>query len=73
VLAETVDRLLAALAPPERAIVELSLEGYTTAEIADRLGRSQRTVRRVRERIKDFLKRADAEDRDWPSPTGITG
>jgi RNA polymerase sigma-70 factor (ECF subfamily) len=55
-LAETVDRLLDGLPSPEREIVELSLEGYSTTEIADRLGRSQRTVRRVRERVKDRLK-----------------
>jgi RNA polymerase sigma-70 factor (ECF subfamily) len=52
VLTETVERLLNRFDPPERAIVELSLQGYTTPEIADRLGRSRRTVRRVRERVK---------------------
>jgi RNA polymerase sigma-70 factor (ECF subfamily) len=56
-LNETVDRLLLGLSPPERAIVELSLQGYTTVEIADRLQRTQRTVRRVRERVKHCLER----------------
>ena len=56
-LNETVEHLLDGLSPPERAIVELSLQGYTTGEIADRLRRSQRTVRRVRERVKNRLER----------------
>jgi RNA polymerase sigma-70 factor, ECF subfamily len=54
-LTETVEQLLAHLDRPERAIVELSLQGHTTAEIAIRLGRSRRTVRRVRERVKGYL------------------
>jgi RNA polymerase sigma-70 factor (ECF subfamily) len=54
-LAETVDRLLEDLERPEREIVELSLQGYTTPEIATRLGRSRRTVRRVRERVRNHL------------------
>jgi RNA polymerase sigma-70 factor (ECF subfamily) len=72
-LSEMVERLLGGLAPPERAIVELSLEGYTTAEIADQLRRSQRTVRRVRERIKARLKREEAEDLGRPGETRVTG
>jgi RNA polymerase sigma-70 factor (ECF subfamily) len=56
-LNETVQRLLDGLSPPERAIVELSLQGFTTGEIADRLRRSQRTVRRVRERVRNRLER----------------
>src|SRR5579875_2062402 len=52
VLTETIERLLEGFEPPQRAIVELSLQGYTTPEIASRLGRSRRTVRRVREQIK---------------------
>jgi RNA polymerase sigma-70 factor (ECF subfamily) len=71
-LTETVERLLGGLAPPERAIVELSLQGYTTAEIADQLHRSQRTVRRVRERIKDRLLQQEAEDLTPPDPTRLS-
>jgi RNA polymerase sigma factor (sigma-70 family) len=61
-LAETVEQLLENLGPPEREIVELSLQGHTTPEIAARLGRSRRTVRRVRERVKDVLLRLKQED-----------
>ena len=70
-LTETVERLLGGLAPPERAIVELSLQGYTATEIADQLHRSQRTVRRVRERVKDHLKRDRAEEATRRNPTGL--
>ena len=51
--------LLAALGPDERPIVELSLQGFTTREISERLDRSERTVRRVRERIR--LRLEDAQ------------
>jgi RNA polymerase sigma-70 factor (ECF subfamily) len=54
-LAESVEGLLAALEPPEREIAEMSLLGHSTAEIADRVGRSLRTVRRVREYMRDWL------------------
>ena len=72
-LSDMVERLLGGLAPPERAIVELSLQGYSTAEIADQLRRSQRTVRRVRERIKLQLRREEAEELARPSSTSAIG
>jgi RNA polymerase sigma-70 factor (ECF subfamily) len=52
-----VDQLLAGLDADERPILELSLQGYTTVEISARLGRAERTVRRVRERVRDWLDR----------------
>ena len=55
VLAEIVEQLLAELTPPERPIVELSLQGYSTREVSERLGRAERSVRRVRERVKHRL------------------
>jgi RNA polymerase sigma-70 factor (ECF subfamily) len=57
VLAETVERLLAGLAPAERPIIELSLQGYTTHEVSERLGRAERSVRRLRERLRNHLER----------------
>lgn len=51
-LAETVERLLRGLDGDERAVVELSLQGYSTQEISDRLGRATRSVRRLRERVR---------------------
>lgn len=56
-LTELVEGLLASLPPPERSIVELSLEGLETREIAHRLGRSERTVQRVRQAVRDGLRR----------------
>jgi RNA polymerase sigma-70 factor (ECF subfamily) len=57
VLAETLEQTLAGLAPPERPIVELSLQGYSTREVSERLGRAERSVRRVRERVRQRLER----------------
>jgi RNA polymerase sigma-70 factor (ECF subfamily) len=56
-LAEVVERLLAELSPPERPIVELSLQGYSTREVSEQLGRAERSVRRVRERVRERLER----------------
>jgi RNA polymerase sigma-70 factor (ECF subfamily) len=56
-LTELVDGLLRDLDPPERQIVELSLQGYTPAEIKQQVNRSERTVRRVRERVRMRLER----------------
>lgn len=52
VLAETVESLLGALEGDERTIVELSLQGHTTQEISTQLRRAERSVRRIRERVR---------------------
>jgi RNA polymerase sigma-70 factor, ECF subfamily len=57
VLTETVERLFRDLDADERAILEMSLQGYSTAEIATALGRAERSVRRVRERARALLER----------------
>jgi RNA polymerase sigma factor (sigma-70 family) len=56
-LTETVERLLQFMEPGDRAIVDQILAGYTAEEIAVRLGCSERTVRRVRQRAKLRLER----------------
>lgn len=57
-LAETVETLFRSLDDPdERAILELSLQGFTAQEISERLGRAERSVRRLRERIRKRLER----------------
>jgi RNA polymerase sigma-70 factor, ECF subfamily len=56
-LAETVEQLLRDLDADERPILELSLQGYSTQEISERLGRAERTVRRLRERVRKRLER----------------
>jgi RNA polymerase sigma-70 factor (ECF subfamily) len=62
VLAETVEALFRTVDDPdERAILELSLQGYTAGEISERLGRAERSVRRLRERVRKRLERMQAE------------
>jgi RNA polymerase sigma-70 factor, ECF subfamily len=61
VLSETVDQLLADLDEDERPILELSLQGHTTREISERLGRAERTVRLLRESIRHKLERMQHE------------
>jgi RNA polymerase sigma-70 factor, ECF subfamily len=58
VLAETVESLFQAVDDPdERAILELSLQGFTASEISESLGRAERSVRRLRERVRKRLER----------------
>jgi len=47
VLTETLKELLAGLSDSHRDIVSLGLQGYTTPEISEKAGRSERTVNRV--------------------------
>jgi RNA polymerase sigma-70 factor (ECF subfamily) len=61
VLSETVEQLLASLDDRERPIVELSLQGHTTREISERLGRAERTVRLLREGVRHRLERMQRE------------
>jgi RNA polymerase sigma-70 factor (ECF subfamily) len=57
-LKEAVEQLLAGLDEDGRQVVELSLQGHTTQEISERLGQPERTVRRMRERVRIRLERA---------------
>src|SRR5262245_57943432 len=61
VLSETVEQLLAGLDEDERPVLELSLQGYTTREISERLGRAERTVRLLREGVRHRLERRQRE------------
>jgi RNA polymerase sigma-70 factor (ECF subfamily) len=60
-LSETVEQLFAGLDEEERPILELSLQGYTTREISERLGRAERSVRLLREGIRHRLERMQHE------------
>jgi RNA polymerase sigma-70 factor (ECF subfamily) len=62
VLADTVEQVMHGLETDDRQRVELCLQGYTPAEISARLGRSERTVARLRERIKKRLLRMQADE-----------
>jgi RNA polymerase sigma-70 factor (ECF subfamily) len=61
VLSETVEQLLAGLDEEDRPVLELSLQGYTTREISERLGRAERTVRLLREGVRHRLERLQRE------------
>ena len=60
-LNETVEQLFAGLDEEERPVLELSLQGYSTREISERLGRAERTVRLLREGIRHRLERMQRE------------
>jgi RNA polymerase sigma-70 factor (ECF subfamily) len=62
ILAETVEQLFHSVDADERPILELSLKGYTVPEIGARLGRPERSVRRLRERIRKRLERMRADE-----------
>lgn len=61
-LVETVEGLFRATDDAdERAVLELSLQGYSAAEVSDKLGRAERSVRRLRERVRKRLERLREE------------
>ena len=67
VLQMTIDEALARLPPQHRQMLTLRIEGCEVAEIAQRMGRSKRTVERIlqecRKRLADWL---EVEDEDGP-------
>ncbi|MFT3883689.1 MAG: ECF-type sigma factor [Gemmatales bacterium] len=61
-LAETVEELFSSMGDQdERAILELSLQGYSATEISQQLNRAERSVRRLRKHIRRRLERACLE------------
>jgi len=60
-LNETLHQLLADLDEEDRPVLDLSLQGYSTREISERLGRAERTVRLLREGIRHRLERMQSE------------
>ena len=66
ILTMLVDELLAELSESQRQIVQLRIEGHTIGEIAERAGRSQRTVERVMQEFRHRL--SDLIDGDNVSP-----
>jgi RNA polymerase sigma-70 factor (ECF subfamily) len=62
VMTELVDDLMGALDGRERHILELRLQGYAVPEIGAAVGRTERTVHRVLERVRKRLERMNAED-----------
>lgn len=60
-LTETMERLLSDVDVQDRPMLELSLQGYSTQEISEQLGRAERSVRRFRERVRKQLERMQLE------------
>lgn len=56
-LNETIDELLLSLDELDRQIVTSALQGSTAVEISQKIGRSERTVQRVLQRLKSELLR----------------
>jgi RNA polymerase sigma-70 factor (ECF subfamily) len=54
-LEEVVKGLFAELDPADRPVLEMSLQGYSTQDISAALGRPERSVRRLRERVRARL------------------
>jgi RNA polymerase sigma-70 factor (ECF subfamily) len=61
-LTETVQQLMQRLEGRDRQILTLSLQGHNVAEISARIGRTERTVQRVLERIRKWLERMRADE-----------
>ncbi|HEX5446174.1 MAG TPA: helix-turn-helix domain-containing protein [Pirellulales bacterium] len=57
VVAETVESLLTGFDEQEQEIVGLRLQAYSEREISEQVGRSERTVRRVLERLRRRVER----------------
>jgi RNA polymerase sigma-70 factor (ECF subfamily) len=57
VMAESLEQFLNGLDADDREIIALHLQGLETPAISEQLGRSQRTVRRIRERAEKKLRR----------------
>ena len=61
-LADTLEHVLRDLEPRQRRMVEMRLQGYQLEEIAKSVRRSERTVRRVLEQIKQALAHMSPQD-----------
>jgi RNA polymerase sigma-70 factor (ECF subfamily) len=63
-LAETLEQVMAELTGRERTILALSLQGYGTRAVGDQVGRTERTVERVLQRVRRRLEEMNAADAD---------
>lgn len=53
--AEQLEQVMKLLDPIEQEILQLKLENYTHEEIAEKVHRSDRTIRRVLQRLQEKL------------------
>ena len=61
IFVDSVEFFLRELRPADRKIIEMRLEGFDQGEIAKRLGVSDRTIRRLMERIRSLAHREKPE------------
>ena len=55
--ADQMEKLLSMLSDEERSLVQLKLDGHKQEEIAEQLGCSERTVRRLLSRVRAHWKK----------------
>ncbi|MCH7871197.1 MAG: helix-turn-helix domain-containing protein [Planctomycetes bacterium] len=55
VMAEELERVMQRTSPTARRVLELRLQGHTIEEIADAIGRSQRTARRLLDGVRQDM------------------
>ena len=55
ILTETLENVMSGLEPEQRQMIQLSLQGYTVAEISDQVAYTTRTVQRLLERVRRQL------------------
>jgi RNA polymerase sigma-70 factor (ECF subfamily) len=72
-LADTVERVLRGLEPLQRRMVELRLQGCSLDEIAADVQRSERTVRRVLDQVKERLQQESTACKAEPGPARRAG
>jgi RNA polymerase sigma-70 factor (ECF subfamily) len=53
-LVEEFEKFMGQLAPLDREVLQLKLQGYSTVEIAEKLGSYDRKIRRILKRIEDL-------------------
>jgi RNA polymerase sigma-70 factor (ECF subfamily) len=68
-LTELVEGLLRDLPERDRAVVELGLQGHSAAEISTQLGRPERSVYRVLQRVRTQLERQQDDSAAQTPPT----
>jgi RNA polymerase sigma-70 factor (ECF subfamily) len=61
-LTELVARIFRGLDRDDREAAEMILQGYTAVEAAEKCGCSERTVRRLRDRIRGIVERIDPDE-----------
>ena len=57
VMSELLEKTMRGLEGYQRKILELSLQGYSVAEISARVGYTQRTIQRILQRVRSELER----------------